>query len=145
MCRICRSNMAHVRQQDFGLGNAENLPGLPSSLGSGVATICVSRETRASINFYLSFLCLSRSLDLSSLYLSISLPLSLPPCLPLSLSHSLSHLQLLARQNCSQLQPTICTIIQRWSTLDTTLGQIVPPKIGHLLERYLNQVAFPES
>jgi len=31
------------------------------------------------------------------------------------------------------------------TTLETTLGQIAPPKSGHPLECYLNQVAFPES
>ena len=31
------------------------------------------------------------------------------------------------------------------ATLETTSGQMTPPKSGHPLECYLNQVAFPES
>ena len=31
------------------------------------------------------------------------------------------------------------------STLETTQGQMAPPKSGHPSECYLNQVAFPES
>ena len=31
------------------------------------------------------------------------------------------------------------------TTLETTLGQMAPPKSKHSLEGYLNQVAFPES
>ena len=69
--------------------------------------------------------------------------LSLSP-LTHALCPSLTHTLSLSQQPSSVRTGPAPRPSQNATTLETTFGQMAPPKNGHPLECYLDQVAFPE-